>query len=101
MRRGWFSLPPILERTLRDDLKWAVSVLVGATAGCLLIGTDDPSLLVGFCVGCVVVIVVLQVLRRVLLSVLRDREDQRATPDGRSPANDPPDGSGEQASRPR
>ena len=33
MRRGWVRLPPVMERTLRDDLKWALCVLVGVTAG--------------------------------------------------------------------
>ena len=65
MRRGWFSLPPIMERTLRDDLKWAFCVLVGVTAGYFVFDAKDLGLLVGALVGCTVVILVLSTLRRV------------------------------------
>jgi hypothetical protein len=65
MRRGLFSLPPIMERTLRDDLKWAVCFLVGATAAYFVFDADDPGLLVAALVGCTVIILVLSALRRV------------------------------------
>ena len=64
VRPGWLSLPPIMERRLRDDLKWALCVLVGVTAGYFLLGADDPGLLVGAFVGCAVVVVGLNALRR-------------------------------------
>ena len=56
--------PPIMERTLADDLKWALFVLVGVTVGYLALGGGEPSLLVGSIAGVVLVIVVLNVLRR-------------------------------------
>jgi hypothetical protein len=54
-----------MERTLRDDLKWAVCVLVGVTVGYFVFDPKDPGLLVGAVVGCTVVILVLSTLRRV------------------------------------
>jgi hypothetical protein len=54
-----------MQRTLADDLKWALFVLAGATLGYLVFGDGDPSLLVGAVIGAALVIVVLQVLRRV------------------------------------
>jgi 4-amino-4-deoxy-L-arabinose transferase-like glycosyltransferase len=53
-----------MERTLRDDLKWAVVVLAGATLAYFVFGMDDASLLLSFVVGVVVVIAVLNVARR-------------------------------------
>ena len=58
-------MPPIMERSLRDDLKWAVCFLVGVTAGYFVFDADDPGLLVGALVGCTVIILVLSALRRV------------------------------------
>ena len=58
-------MPPLMERTLRDDLKWAVCFLVGVTAGYFVFDADDPGLLVGGLVGCAVVILVLSAIRRV------------------------------------
>jgi uncharacterized membrane protein YfcA len=54
-----------MERTLRDDLKWAVCVLVGVTVGYFVFDAKDPGLLVGAVVGCTVVILALSTLRRV------------------------------------
>ena len=65
MSRGWTKLPPMMQRTLVDDLKWALFVLTGATLGYLVFGGGDTSLLLGFVIGAVVVIAVLSVLRRV------------------------------------
>jgi hypothetical protein len=73
MRWGLFSLPPIMERSLRDDLKWAVCFLVGATAGYFVLGADDPGLLLGALVGCTVMILVLGALRRVRRAGARKR----------------------------
>jgi predicted branched-subunit amino acid permease len=53
-----------MQRTLRDDLTWALCLLVGATAGYLLLGADDPSLLLDFVIGAALLVVVLGVLRR-------------------------------------
>ncbi len=64
-------MPPIMERTLRDDLKWALCVLVGVTASYFVFGDDNPSVLVGAFVGCVVVILVLNILRRVRRAAAR------------------------------
>lgn len=49
-----------MERTLRDDLKWALCVLVGVTASYFVFGDDNPGVLAGAFVGCAVVIVVLK-----------------------------------------
>ena len=53
-----------MQRTLRDDLKWALCVLVGFTAGYFVFDADDPGILMGAFVGCTLV-VVLNTLRRV------------------------------------
>jgi hypothetical protein len=66
-------LPPVMERTLRDDLNWALCVLVGVTAGYFVFGDDNPGVLVGAFVGCAVVIVVLNILRRVRRAAARNR----------------------------
>lgn len=65
MNWGWTKWPPIMQRTLADDLKWALFVLTGATLGYLVFGGGDTSLLLGCVIGAVLVIVVLNVLRRV------------------------------------
>jgi uncharacterized membrane protein YeaQ/YmgE (transglycosylase-associated protein family) len=54
-----------MQRTLADDLKWALCVLVGATLGFLVFADGDVSPLVGAVIGVALVLVVLQVLRRV------------------------------------
>jgi len=64
MTRGRFKLPPVMERTLADDLKWAALVLAGAVLAFLVLGADDVGVLVGAAIGVVAVIVVLSVLRR-------------------------------------
>jgi len=53
-----------MERTLADDLKWALFVLGGVTLGYLIFGGGENSLLVGSVAGVVLVIVALNVLRR-------------------------------------
>ena len=65
MSWSWTKSPPMMQRTLADDLKWALFVLTGATLGYLVFGRGDTSLLLGCVIGAVVVIVVLNVLRRV------------------------------------
>ena len=64
MRWDWARLPPLLQRSLRHDVMWAFAVLVGATVGYLLLGADDPGLLLGSVVGVVLVILVVNVVRR-------------------------------------
>ena len=54
-----------MQRTLADDLRWALFFLAGVTLGYLVFGDGDTSLLVGAVIGAALVIVVLQVLRRV------------------------------------
>jgi hypothetical protein len=68
---SWDRLPPVLERTLWDDLKWAVWVLAGVALGSLVFGADR-SLLLGALIGVASVIAVLNLVRR-----LRRHEDQR------------------------
>ena len=61
----------MMERRLRDDLKWAACILAGVTAGYFVFDADEPGLLVGSSIGCAVVVVVL-----VLLALLGDVCDQ-------------------------
>jgi F0F1-type ATP synthase assembly protein I len=54
-----------MERTFADDLRAAVLILSGATLGYLLVGADDPWLLLGGLIGVVLVTIVANILRRV------------------------------------
>jgi hypothetical protein len=54
-----------MQRTLAEDLRWALFVLTGAALGYLVFGEGDPSVLLGCVVGAVVAILVLNVVRRV------------------------------------
>jgi Flp pilus assembly protein TadB len=53
-----------MNRSLRDDVKWAFCVLLGATVAYLVLAPGDPGALVGALVGVVLVIVVVSVVRR-------------------------------------
>ena len=53
-----------MQRSLMDDVKWAVCVLIGVTAGYVVLGADDPGLLVGSLAGVLFVIIVAAILRR-------------------------------------
>jgi uncharacterized protein YqgC (DUF456 family) len=64
VRWRWGKLPPVMERTFRDDLKWALAVLAGVTLGYFMLGGEDTSLLLGPFVGAVV-ICAFAVLRRI------------------------------------
>jgi hypothetical protein len=67
MDRNSLKLPPLMQRTLRDDFKWAFAVLLGGVIGVLIFGAGDGawSLLLGLAIGCAVVLVVLSVVRLV------------------------------------
>jgi hypothetical protein len=64
MNWGWTKSPPMMQRTLADDVRWALFVLAGATLGYLAFGGGDTALLLGCVVGVVVAILVLSVVRR-------------------------------------
>jgi hypothetical protein len=64
VRWDWARVPPVMDRSLRDDVKVAFCVLLGATVAYLLAGADDPGLLIGAVGAIVVVTVVLNVIRR-------------------------------------
>ena len=64
MSHSRFKLPPVMQRSLADDLKWAALVLTGAFLAFLVLGADDAGVLVGAAIGVLVVIVVLNVIRR-------------------------------------
>jgi inner membrane protein involved in colicin E2 resistance len=64
VRWDWARLPPLLDRSLRDDVKWALCLLLGAAIAYLVLGPGDPGLLVGSLVGVVLVIVVATIVRR-------------------------------------
>jgi len=65
MRSPWRKLPPLMERTLLDDVLLAVCILVGAALGALVFGADGASVQ-AFVIGAVTVIVLLQVFRFVV-----------------------------------
>jgi hypothetical protein len=64
MTRRWAKLPPVMQRTVADDLRWALFVLAGASLGYLLFGGGAASILLGFIGGVLLAIVVLNGLRR-------------------------------------
>ena len=64
MNWDWTRLPPVMERTLADDLKAALFVFTGVILGYLVFG-PDTSLLLGALIGLVIAIVVLNVVRAV------------------------------------
>jgi|tagenome__1003787_1003787.scaffolds.fasta_scaffold20975094_4 hypothetical protein len=41
VRWDWARLPPLPQRTLPDDLKWAFAFVLGVTVAYLLSGADD------------------------------------------------------------
>jgi hypothetical protein len=53
-------LPPLLERTWRDDLKWFAAVMTGVLLGSVVFGAD---LLLDFLIATVGLIAVLTVVR--------------------------------------
>jgi hypothetical protein len=61
----WRKLPPVMQRTLADDLKWALFVFTGAILGFLVFAGGDTSLLLGSFIGIALVVVALNVVRRV------------------------------------
>jgi hypothetical protein len=52
-----------MERTLADDLRWALFVLTGAIIGFLVFADGDGYLLLGSFIGIVLVLVGLNVIR--------------------------------------
>ena len=71
----WTKLPPPMQRTLRDDLKWAAAVLTGALAGWLVFAAGDLSLLLGAVMGAVLTIVALNVIRPLVRRARARREE--------------------------
>jgi positive regulator of sigma E activity len=65
MKWQWARLPPVMQRTLRDDLKWALFFLAGVTLAYFLFGMDDTPLLLSFVGAVVGLIVVFNIVRRV------------------------------------
>jgi hypothetical protein len=66
---NWSSLtrrlPPVMERSLADDLRVAFGVLLGGTLAWLLLGAHHVGLILGGVAGCVLFIVGVNVVRRV------------------------------------
>ena len=69
MNLGRQRLPPLMHRTLADDLKAAAAVLAGMLLALLVLG-DGASVLIGAGIAIVVLLVVLNVARR---AIHRDR----------------------------
>jgi hypothetical protein len=66
MRRRLFGrIPPLMERSPWDDLRWACAVLLGSALGVLVFAPSRPEDLVWRAVGAVLVIAVMTVVRRV------------------------------------
>ena len=65
-------LPPVLERTPVDDLKWLVAFLGGVLIGWLVFGVDS-GLLVSFVISSVAIVVLLNLIR-LWLRVVRPRD---------------------------
>jgi hypothetical protein len=65
-------LPPVLERTPVDDLKWLVAYLGGVLIGWLVFGVDS-GLLVSFVISSVAIVVLLNLIR-LWLRVVRPRD---------------------------
>ncbi len=65
MNWSWAKIPRPMQRTFADDLKWAVAVLVGVSAGYVAFGNGDTGLLIGSVIGVTIAIVGLNVARRV------------------------------------
>jgi hypothetical protein len=61
----WRKWPPVMERTLVDDLRWAAFVFTGAILGYFAFARGNTSLLLGSFLGLVLAIVVLNVVRRI------------------------------------
>jgi hypothetical protein len=62
MTPRWGRFPPVMERTLRDDVMLALCILIGAALAALVFGAD-AAILEAFVIGAVVMIVALNVLR--------------------------------------
>jgi len=65
-------LPPVLERTPVDDVKWLVAFLGGVLIGWLVFGADS-GLLVSFVISSVAIVVLLNLIR-LWLRVVRPRD---------------------------
>jgi hypothetical protein len=65
MNWSWPKIPRPMQRTFADDLKWAVAVLVGVTAGYFAFGNGDTGLLIAGIIGATIAIVGLNVARQV------------------------------------
>jgi hypothetical protein len=62
MRAPWGKFPPIMERTLRDDVMLTLCFLVGAELGALVFGAD-AAFSQGLAIGGLAMMVALNVLR--------------------------------------
>jgi hypothetical protein len=60
--RSWGRTPPVMERTVGDDLKVAVAIMVGVALACLL-GLADWTVAIAAFAGIVLVTVVLNLAR--------------------------------------
>ena len=62
--RSWMRTPPVMERTLEDDVKVAAGVLVGVALACLL-GLAQWTAVPAAAVGLVIATAALNAVRRV------------------------------------
>jgi hypothetical protein len=65
-------LPPVLDRTPLDDLKWLVAFLGGVLIGFLVFGAD-AGLLAAFAITAVALVVLLNLIR-LWLRLVRPRD---------------------------
>ena len=76
-RSLWESPPPLMERSLRDDVKAACGVLLGAALGVLIFDPGHPQRLVVLAVAAVLFTAILNVVRR----SMRRSDDGACEPD--------------------
>ena len=62
----WRKAPPVMERTLADDLRVGLLVILGMALGLLVFGGDAAAVLLGAAIGLVLLVVALNIARRIV-----------------------------------
>ncbi|HEX5621955.1 MAG TPA: hypothetical protein VFX51_26245 [Solirubrobacteraceae bacterium] len=65
MNWNWMKVPPVMERTLVDDIKVALGVFTGGLLGYLVFAPDDATVLLSGVIVLTIMVVMLQVVRAV------------------------------------
>ena len=72
---SWAKLPPLLQRTFRDDLKAAAAVLTGGIIAWLVFAAGNLSLLLGGVMGVALTIVAVNLIRPLVRRTRASREN--------------------------